>query len=258
MSVASIYPDIAGEIWRYPARTLTQTKFPFWSAIILPTQGGGSLPANSTATVDIQPPADEVWYVVISCGGDTISDSSNIAPGYYSYDVTSVKSFGHAVGSERNPLVMPTILTNSLYAMLAVYNGGTVTRNFVYGYLGFKLSQPLWSPRRLDASAKPFKLKTDLPLPDPIKSLDKYKCLILGLDPNKPGDYALAVVLEEDTPLAVDPATGFIVERKSAYVLASTLADLIVQFKTGKLDYVKAGYKQYIDKWKSEGIDLGI
>jgi hypothetical protein len=88
--------------------------------------------------------------------------------------------------------------------------------------------------------------------------LDKYKALILGLDPERPDEYALGIILEEDTPLAIDPNTGFPVERKSAYVKADVLADLILKFKSGALDYVKAGYEPYLKKWKSEGIDLGV
>jgi hypothetical protein len=68
----------------------------------------------------------------------------------------------------------------------------------------------------------------------------------------------LAVILEEDTPLAVDENTGFTVERKSVYVLADVLADLITKFRTGALDYVKAGYEPYLRKWKAGGIDLGV
>jgi len=36
------------------------------------------------------------------------------------------------------------------------------------------------------------------------------------------------------------------------------LANLITQFKSGQLDYVKAGYEKYLLKWKAEGIDFGI
>jgi hypothetical protein len=143
-----------------------------------------------------------------------------------------------------------------MYARLYYYNADpTSSCAMRYGYSGLKLSRPLWSPKRLEGRALPFKKATDAPLPDPIKPLEKYKALILDPVSN---EYVLGVVLEENTPLAVDEKTGFPVERMSAYVKADVLADLITKFKSGALDYAKAGYEKYLIKWKSEGIDLGV
>jgi hypothetical protein len=219
------------------------------------------VPAASSVTVDIQPPAGETWLVWIDSIIDI--DYSGTYIQYMQFDGVSgylhtKHHSGGSYGDVRPHLHVLKVLTNSLYARIYAYNSSGYTVGVYYGYSGFKLSQPLWSPKRLDtASPKPFKLSTDLPLPDPIKSLNKYKALILGLDPTKPSDYALGIVLEEDTPLAVDP-TGFPVERKSIYVLASTLTDLVTQFRKGTVDYVKAGYEPYLKKWKAEGIDLGV
>jgi hypothetical protein len=154
-------------------------------------------------------------------------------------------------------LIISRILTNTLYARLTGYCSAATT--LTYGYSGFKLSQPQWTPvKTVPLGTKPFKRPTDLPLPSPIKPLEKYKVEILGLDPSKPNDYCLAIILEEGTVLAIDPITGFPVERMSAYVPADTLADLITQFKQGKLSPDETGYTKYIMKWKNEGIDLGI
>jgi hypothetical protein len=150
------------------------------------------------------------------------------------------------------------VISNTNYLQIFAVNQDSVAHYLRYMYSGFKLSQPLWTPQRLVEMAGPRKLPTDLPLPDPIKPLDKYKALILGLDPAKPGDYVLGIVLEEDTPIAVDPKTGFPVERYSAYVSATALADLIMKFKRKELDPVATGYKKYLGKWFSEGIDLGV
>jgi hypothetical protein len=157
-------------------------------------------------------------------------------------------------------LIMSRILTNTLYARIGWNVPGSIAYTGYYGYSGFKLSQPHWSPRRLSSAVdpKPFKRATNLPLPDPLKALDKYKVELLGLDPARPDDYALGIILEEDTPLAIDPDTNFPVERYSAYVKADVLADLVAKFKTGAADPVKAGYRKYLDKWRAEGINLGV
>jgi hypothetical protein len=234
----------------------------FWSAIILQSWGSVSVPASSTVNVVIQPPSNETWLVWIDFAIDISVPGTYVR--YCDYDGTNVRIHtlfftGGSYGDVRPHLGVLKVLTNTLYACLQFCNAAPSTFPGYYGYSGFKLSQPLWTPRRLDSvPAKPLKLSTDLPLPDPIKPLDKYKALILGLDPSKPGDYALGIVLEEDTPLAVDPDTGFPVERKSVYISANALADLVVQFRKSTIDYVKAGFEPYLRRWKSEGIDLGV
>ena len=248
-----IYPPPLSpkDVWTYPTRTLTTTKFPFWSAIILQTQGSTPVSASSTAYVTIQPPSGETWFVWI----DALLNVGSLPEVEYSdFDGTTARV--HT--DNRNPRIgVLKILTNTLYARLKFCNNTTSTQTAYYGYSGFKLSQPIWSPQRPDTSTKPFKLSTDLPLPDPIKPLDKYKTLIRGLDPANPDRYVLAIVLEEDTPLAIDN-TGFPVERKSVYISADVLANLVMQFKSGKIDYVKAGFEPYLKKWRAEGIDLGM
>jgi hypothetical protein len=153
------------------------------------------------------------------------------------------------------------ILTNSLYATLQWYNGSST--NYVtgyYGYSGFKLSQPLWTPKRLTDSmaGKPWKKAKSKPLPDLISALDKYAYDILGIDPNRPNNYDLGIILEEGTPLAIDPATNFPIERVTVFVKADVLADLIAKFKAKTADPVITGYAKYLDKWKLEGIDFGV
>jgi hypothetical protein len=260
VDVISIDPPLtAADVWSYSNRTLTQSKFPFWSAIITQVQGSGTSGFGGL-NIDIQPPPGETWWVTICFSGDS-AEIHDIR--YYDFDGSTARLHGMIVlnASYENvkPFVITRVLTNKLYARLYFHDSNSSTPNTVYyGYSGFKLSQPLWSPKRLVETGKPFKLKTDLPLPDILKPLDKYKALILGLNPAKPKEYALGIILEEDTPLAIDPETNFPVERKSVYVEANFLADLIRRFKSGAIDYVKAGYEPYLKKWKSEGIDFGI
>jgi hypothetical protein len=256
--VSRVYPDIPGDVWNYPVRTLTQAKFPFWSAIITQTGDSGNLPGGASVDIDIRPPPGETWLVFLTVGGTSHLESGDIIITYNRHDGTTPIPHGTTTFHAK-PFVNIAILTNSMWGRLHIYNTSNITRRFAYGYSGFKLSQPLHTVIHLDHRAIPFKVeKPDLPLPEPIKVLDKYKALIYGLDPDKPFEYALGVILEEDTPLAVDPNTGYVVERKSVYVLASKLADLVARFKSGELDYVLAGYEPYLKKWKAEGIDLGI
>jgi len=259
------YSVAPSDIWNYPTRTLTQSKFPFWSAIIAQTQGSVNPPPNAIATVDIQPPSGETWWIFIYTGwSDNVQGTAGgvLRIFYCDFDGNVERIHGDVFANNTTNISGPyvaRILTNTLYGRIKFYHTINSPNIYAYyGYSGFKLSKPLWIPSRASNSDKPFKLKTDLPLPDPIKPLDKYKALIYGINPDKPNDYDLAIILEENTPLAIDPNTGFPVERYSVYVSVSALLDLITKFKTGALDPVKAGYRKYLDKWRSEGIDFGI
>jgi hypothetical protein len=260
--VDAVVVDRIDDIWAYANRTLTQEKFPFWSAIINQTAGSVSSPANSTVSIVIQPPSGEVWLVWIDVWLNLPASASAVT--YNDYDGTTAHmhtrcAIGGTYGLYNPKLGLLKVLTNSLYARIDVLNPTTGTSTGAYyGYSGFKLSQPLWSPKRGDRPVSPWKKPTGLPLPSAISALDKYKAEILGLDPSKPNEYGLAVILEEDTPLALDPTSGFPVERFTAVVKADVLADLIAKFKAGTLSPDVTGYRKYLDKWKAEGIDLGV
>ncbi|MEM2352551.1 MAG: hypothetical protein QXT26_09105 [Thermoproteota archaeon] len=261
----SVYPPVgsAKEVWEYPTRLLTQSKFPFWSAIIIQNQGAVSVPAASAVYIDIQPPTGETWAVEIAACFDGGFGGSYVE--YDDYDGTTARKHtahntGGSTGDRLPHIELARILTNALYGRLVIYNAdGTAARTGYYGYSGFKLSQPLWSPRRLNnPMVKPWKrLKTE-PLPSVLQPLDKYAWDILGLDPNRPDEYETGITLEEDAPLAVDPETNFPIERLTVIVKADVLADLINKFKTKAIDPIAAGYRKYLDKWKSEGIDFGV
>jgi hypothetical protein len=210
--------------------------------------------------VYIQPPAGETWLIEIAFSWD--QTGASLYDTYYDYDGTTLRAHvnvsAYAAGFYGD-LVIERVLTNTLYAALKANNLTTSSYTFYYGYSGFKLSKPLWSPERLaDNPGKPWKKPTTLPLPDIIKPLDKYKAEMLGLDPTKPDEYVLGIILEEDTPLAIDPATGFPVERLTAVVKADVLADFIAKFKAGKADPATTGYSKYLKRWKAEGVDFGI
>jgi hypothetical protein len=250
------------DIWTYPTRELTQAKFPFWSAIIAQTFGISSVAASSAVAVAVQPPSGETWLIFadlwLECGvaGSKAfySDSGDISYLHQNFYT------GGSYGDIQPHIGVIKILTNTRYGHLRAYNADSANaRNFRYGYSGFKLSKPLWSPKRLnDPEPKPWKKPTSLILPSAIAPLQKYAFDILGIDPSKPNEYGLGVILEEDTPLAIDPVTNFPVERLTAVVKADVLADFIGKFKAKTADPIQTGYRKYLDKWKLEGIDFGV
>jgi hypothetical protein len=253
---------VAGDVWNYASRTLSQTKFPFWSAIITQTQGSVTVPASGVATVTVQPSAGATWLIWVDWYVADSSDDALIV--YYDYDGTTERAhtlcrlFG-TYGLKYPHLHMAKILTDSLYAHLKFYNRSAAAVGGYYGYSGFKLSQPLWSPKRTsDRDLKPWKKPASQTLPSSIASLQKYAFDILGVDPAKPDDYALGIILEEDSPLAVDPTLNFPVERLTVVVKADVLVALIAKFKAGTADPAATGYRKYLDKWKLEGVDFGV
>jgi hypothetical protein len=160
----------------------------------------------------------------------------------------SAGAFGY-YGSHR----VLKVLTNTLWGRAGIYTW--YTYSCYAGYSGFKLSQPHWSPVLThNPEPRPWKRPLSQPLPPELAPLQRYAYDILGADPSKPEDYTPAIVLEENTPLAVDPNTNQPVVLQTVVISASTLATLIAKFKTGELDPVKAGYKKYLDKLEAEGI----
>jgi len=268
---------------------------PFWSALITQTQGTVTAPSGAIAYVEIQPPTGQIWQVWI--------DASLYAPkgfqcnvDYYDFDGTT-RRLHHAWRREettnsdyghlfiRHPISACKILTNALYACLGFYQDSGYSSLGHYGYSGFKLSKPLWRPVRAQAQAnpsiepKPWKRKPSklLPLPDKIRALEPYAFDRWNLEIR---DYELSIMLEEDTPLAVDPATKFVVERLTVCVKAEDLLNLLNQrdqptlrpdvvlevppkYRGKKMRELTkedfegvTGYKKYLDKWRGKGIRI--
>jgi hypothetical protein len=258
---------IPADIWNYPTRTLTQAKFPFWSAIITQTRGSVSISANTVTYVEIRPPTDETWYVTIGGGYALEPILGTIHVHYESWDgSTAVK---HASASRQRVsdhgyapyyvfMTFTAVLTNTLRGRIAFENASSYTLFGYYGYSGFKLSHPHWSPIRVhNPEPRPWKRPLSKPLPREIAPLMKYAYDILFIDTATGVEvYEPAIILEENTPLAKDPDTGQPVELLTVIVKASVLADLISKFKAGELDPVSTGYKKYLDKLAQEGIKL--
>jgi hypothetical protein len=210
------------------------------------------------AYVNIQPPSGETWLVdlLFSTYNVTTSAASNYSyVEYNDYDGSTARRHGRfgfsaasvEAGQAPTCISVRRILTNSRYARLAGYNNANADTLY-YGYSGFKLSQPLWSPKRVGGKpALPFKRKTAFDIPPEVKPLEKYICDILMGE-----KYTQAIILEEDTPLATD-AKGFPVETLSAYAVVERFIELMPQIKA---EPVETGYKGYLDKWREEGIAI--
>ncbi|RLI46532.1 hypothetical protein DRO69_02810 [Candidatus Bathyarchaeota archaeon] len=250
-TVKEVSDITAADVWSYSERTLTQTKFPFWSAIIEQTQGEVSVAAASTSYVNIQPPSGETWLLFI----DATDAGSDTSTAYCDYDGSTrrIHTFMGSGGTcGRGSLVK--ILTNSLYASLRLQNFSTASKTFYYGYSGFKLSKPIWKPRRLNTNDPPWKrVPSQYPIPKEVEPLKKYIVDVYDHDLRK---YRQAIICEEDTPLAVNEK-GFPVERLTVICFVNDFIERILKpYKEGTLDLKASGWKKYFDKWAEEGISL--
>ena len=245
-----------GDIWTYPQRTLTQAKFQFWSAIITQTQDSVSVAAGATVAVDVQPPAGETWLLNIGAWLNAYSSLNPSYTEYLAYDGTtekSVRKWYNNTGDVTPNMSHAAILTNSLYARLKFYCAYAVSG--YYGYSGFKLSQPHWTPKRTlaadsDPETVPWLKPSEQPIPNMLKPLLKH---IVDVWDGVQGKYVQAILLEKDTVLAVEPTSGFPVERMTAYIDAETFTKRYTEFKA---DPDSTGYRKYFKKWAEEGISI--
>jgi len=234
-------------------------KYPFWSAIIEQQQGSVSVAANSTANVDIQPPSGETWLIWLSMDLNFVASGSYVA--YKDYDGATERTHDRSYigGSYVNfepHLELCKILTNSLYARLTAKNTYSSSVTFYYGYSGFKLSKPIWKPKRLlNNPSKPWKrVPSQYPIPKEVEPLKKYIVDVYDHDLRK---YRQAIILEKNTPLAIDERTGHVVERLTVICYVDRFIERVLKpYKEGTLDLKASGWKKYFDKWAEEGVLL--
>jgi hypothetical protein len=262
---------------------------PFWSAIITQVWGSVSVPTATYVYVDIQPPVGETWLIWIDYTLPAGKGATNYM--YYAdYDgaienlhkalirePTTNYNYGHYFWYQS--VNVCKVLTNSLYARFCFYQNTGATWTGRYGYSGFKLSQPLWNPLRKHNPEPPksWKRKLTVPLPTEVEALRLYAFEMFSFRLN---DYVPAIMLEEDTPLAVDPATKFPVERLTAVVTVENLVNILKQredltlrpdvmleappkYRGRRLrelttsEFEEAtGYKKYFQRWGEEGIEI--
>lgn len=252
-TVAGAGGATAAEIWSYSTRTLTQSKFPFWSAIITQNAGSISVASGATGEIVIQPSVGETWLVWINMGiaVDGVQTGRVV---YVDYNGITERQHLYVFMYNASNTILPSItkvLTNSLYGKIKYFNNTPGTNTFVYGYSGFKLSKPHWTAEK--PAGKPWRVKSSIALPYELQGLEKYLWDIYDAVHDR---YIPHIILEEDTVLARDPDTGFPVERFTAYVDVNTLRDLVKRFKSGSLTPDSTGYRKYLEKWANEGIKL--
>jgi hypothetical protein len=245
-----------GDIWTYPQRTLTITKFPFWSAIITATQNDFSIAAGATVNVDVQPPAGETWWICFIAGlqhEGTGTDRITLC----TFDGTTEGEFTRLCNAVIStsyfyqyglPIDCVIIITNSKYLRAKFYSVAGTTGNYCYS--GYKLSKPQWTPTRAEDEVKPWIKPTEQPIPDMLKPLSKH---IVDVWDGVQRKYVQAILLEKDTVLAVEPTSGFPVERMTAYIDAETFTKRYTEFKA---DPDSTGYRKYFKKWAEEGISI--
>jgi len=220
-------------------------KFPFWSAIITQSPNSAVVPISSGIYVDIQPPPGETWLIFLQAG---LNDGFDL--GYFACDgVARYRGVyyrsGGTYGYILTDFVVQAILTNNMYASIYAYNYSSAgTRTIYYIYSGFKLSKPLWIPKRINDSTPPFKRKpTQFSIHGAVRAIADR---IVDIYDHSIGDYRQAIVLEEDVPLVVDPVTNFPVERYSAYIYVDEFViNILTPYINGQLDLVKSGWKKY-------------
>lgn len=238
--------EIADAVWGYANRTLTQAKFPWWSAIITQMQGTVSVPASTTVYVDIKPPTGETWTVEIAFNAENVG-SNSIFPTYYDFDgVTRRKQLAQrpkGTYGDSQGIILNRVLTNNLYASLGLYNGYAESLNFTYGYSGFKLSQPQWSGQKLNGE-KPFKrlLPANYTLAFPQLVQMAY------LNPDDELAYHLGTEI-----LTIDPTENEPVETVEYHVTEKDLLKGLVDFKDKPKE---TGWEKIFLILKQKGISL--
>lgn len=226
-------------------------KVKFWSAIIPQTQGTASVSALTSVSINIQPPSEETWWVEFAFTIGTDYTGSHVS--YYDYDGASARLHTRDQADDRADkwphLEVQRILTNNLYARLAGYNKSWGATTFYYGYSGFKLSEPKWTPLRLNTNTRPWKRKTQFEIPDILTPVPE---MIRDVFDDDIGDYRQAIILEEDVPLAVNEK-GFPVERKTVYVYVDDFLSILGMIKK---DPVKTGWKDYLTMLREKGVRI--
>jgi len=246
-----IYPYVAGssDIWNYPNRTLTQAKFPFWSAIIVQTGGSLSVSASSIAVLDIQPASGETWLIFLDGLLDYVLGGLEVQ--YASYDGTTeiiqtARRTGGSYGYLKAEINVIRVITNTLWARLKFMNSSSGALTGRYGYAGFKLSEPKFIPKR--AYDPPVWKRRPQILPAELQNIKDYVWEIYN---HNVEDYRTAIVFEENTPLAYDPNTGFPIERYTVYAFYDDLKKILSLIAS---DPKKTGYNKYIDILKKAGL----
>jgi len=243
------YPKrLIDDIWSYSNRTLTQSKFPFWSSIINQTASSRSIGAGSSTTIEIQPPSGETWFVYV-IGFLGIDDANSMVEVLYK---NSSGNIPRARSKGPFPYVpVLTIMTNDKWLGIWYYNASSYDTSLYYSYSGFRLSTEFYEIKRTEPEpvVQVIREYRGYEVPLEVKPLEKYLVEVYDFDKR---DYVPAILLEKDVVLARS-RDGFPIERLTSWITVENfirLLDLILR------EPVRTGFDKYLKKWRSEGIVL--
>jgi len=233
---------------------------------ITPVTGTIGVPAATWTSVDIQPPAGEIWDVIVTMFHGIAGQWYYTAAGILCYfDGTSeywklYRSIASgSYGDATTFLSDRMYLTNTKYLRIKHYAGGGAVTGYRQ-YWGFKLGASKIPSHTLKNPSELPVWKRDKVIA--FEPLRPYGCEIFdGLR------YREAIMLEEDTPLLIDEK-GNIIERLTVYAFLddfeALFKDIITDTtKRPMMTYMRAdsvkrklGWEKYLDKWKVEGIEF--
>jgi len=245
-------------VWNYSDRTLTQSQFPFWSAVSVLNSTYQSVSAGSVGQVTIRPPSGETWYIIIDTFIDVTVDGSWIE---YLRATSLFKDF--TISGAYNPK-KPTcrgsyIIDYSNYLVCkAKNNDSSNAHNMFYGYSVFKLGTKKMNLETVEKNIvngmKSVERKTKYKIPSVLDDLSND---IFDVYDHDTDDYEQVIYIYKDKPVRRDKNTGHIVESVSQYVEIDKLLEILEKIKTGELEVERTGYKNWLEQIKKErGIDL--
>jgi len=241
MPVRIMQPE---DVWSYPTRTLSQTKFPFWSDLIVATGGTVNVPASSGTYVDLQPPSGETWWVPYQMGIENLVSGSYVRTEYLGTLSVTYGNYKEATGYENYwPFIYGmAVIGNGPYIRFAWENAsdGVVTGDYVYS--AFKLSPHTILEPLEEMPRRETEIPYEGPIPDDLKGADVEFCRRL-----KRGEWETCVVLER-TPIKVLPDTKEVVETRTTLTpLDFLLANLE---NIARDDEDRMGFKRFRKKLK--------
>ena len=246
------------EIWEYDTRTLTQTKFPFWSEVIELYGNLETIPASSTLDIDIQPSSGETWE--LKAYGTIPNDSVGNFLGFLQTDGTAeryIKVFGTSGDYNPDRVVndIDVIITNSSYLRMRARNNTSSDLQLQYGYSGFKLGTKIAEFEDVSKiKGKLFERRTKFKIKSEFEGL---KDMIFDVYDEMINDYKQVIYFYKDKPIRRDRRTGHVVERASSYIETDIFLKNLEKIRNGELDLKRTGYREWLEKIKKErGIDL--
>jgi len=210
------------EIWEYSERTLTQTKFPFWSAVIPSEPKSYGVNEGASGYLTIQPPSGETWliwlyvYFLNSYAGSYIEIyvKSSIDTNRIAGQKIETKYSGNDYGGDVCGR-MVGVFNNTFYPVIRYVNADPdYSHTLYYIYGGFKLGTKLAKIRSLstireEPQVGEFRILKRISENIYLAEIDGEKAEIELLRNNE------VLAIDEDTGQPVERVTEFRIKKKS-------------------------------------------